>query len=115
MLWHMPLVPVAALDLGTLLPAATAAVAVAGIIFAALRYNREDASAVVAQQSTVLADMKSLNDELHESLVRARAERDALLLRVGECDARILDLNDQIAVLARAERELVEQIARLSP
>lgn len=57
-----------------LLPALTVAGGLAAAIFTALRFNRDDATAIVAQQHQVLDSMKSLNDELGEALDRQRAE-----------------------------------------
>ena len=37
---------------------------VAGIIFTALRYNRDDSTAVVQQQAQIVTGMHTLNDEL---------------------------------------------------
>jgi hypothetical protein len=45
-----------------------------GIVFGALRYNRDEAGKVVTQQAQVLADMKLLNDELQAALARARED-----------------------------------------
>ena len=38
-----------------------------GIIFTALRYNRDDTTAIVNQQAAITSEMKVLNDELHSS------------------------------------------------
>ena len=37
---------------------------VAGVIFTALRYNRDDSTAVIHQQAQIVTDMHVLNDEL---------------------------------------------------
>jgi hypothetical protein len=50
-----------------------------GIVFGALRYNRDEAGKVVTQQAQVLGDMKLLNDELGEALRRARQDTAAAL------------------------------------
>lgn len=49
---------------------------VGGLVFVALKYNREDATSVIGQQSSILADMKALNDELAGSLERCQKQRD---------------------------------------
>lgn len=90
------------MTLAAWLPLFTVALAAVGAVFAALRYNREDASAVVVQQSTVLADMKSLNDELGDAISRIRLERDELLVRVIECTQEVARGTEEIASL-RAE------------
>lgn len=74
-----------------------------GVLFGALRYNRDEAGKVVAQQTAVLTNMQSLNDELHEALNRARedadtarGERDALRLTVETCTNEIHGLRSEI-------------------
>jgi len=67
-----------------LLPALTAAAGLAAAVFTALRFNREDATAVVNQQKEVLGSMRSLNEELQAALDRVRAERDELRAEVTE-------------------------------
>jgi cell division protein FtsB len=49
-----------------------------GLVFGALRYNREESGKVISQHSIILADMRTLNEELHQALQRTREERDAL-------------------------------------
>ena len=39
-----------------------------GLIFTALRYRRDDTTAIVGQQSTVLHDFEALNAELRHQL-----------------------------------------------
>lgn len=62
------------MPLDALLPLLTACGGLSAAIFAALRFNRDDATAIVNQQKEVLAGMKGLNDELQEALDRERAE-----------------------------------------
>lgn len=88
------------------LPLFTVTIAAMGAVFAALRFNREDASAVVAQQSTVLADMKALNDELAEAAARIRTERDELLQRVTALGEQVADAAARIELLQEEIREL---------
>jgi chromosome segregation ATPase len=57
------------------LAAATVLAGLGALVFGALRFNREDAKSVVDQQSTLLSDMRSLNDELAEALERCRARK----------------------------------------
>jgi len=47
-----------------------------GIVFGALRYNRDEAGKVVSQQSTILDDMRDLMAEQQSALTNARVERD---------------------------------------
>lgn len=51
---------------------------VAGVIFTALKYNRDDTTAVLGQQNVILGEMKTLNDELRTTAAALREERDYL-------------------------------------
>jgi hypothetical protein len=62
--------------------------AIIGAIAVMLRFQREDASAAVKTQSTVLVDMKSLNDELIAALERCRTDRLACELELDELKTR---------------------------
>ncbi len=53
---------------------ATAVAGILGALYAALRFQREDAGAVVTQQAQVLAAMRGLNEELTKALARCREE-----------------------------------------
>lgn len=57
-----------------ILPALTVSGALAAAIFTALRFNRDDATAVVNQQKLLLDGMRDLNAELQGALDRSRAE-----------------------------------------
>ena len=72
-----------------LIPALTASGALSAAIFTALRFNRDDATAVVNQQKEVLASMKALNDDLQESLDRARSERDAAQTKLSVLEGQL--------------------------
>ena len=89
----------AAVPAGTWAPIALALAGLVGAVFAALRFNRDDATAVVAQQSTVLADMRSLNEELAEAAARVRLERDDLAAKIILLTAEIAALRVQITAL----------------
>jgi hypothetical protein len=85
--------PIAAIDatgVGTLL---LGLAGVIGAIAALAKFGREDESTAVKTQSTVLVDMKSLNDELIEALERCRTER----LRV-EQELRTISAREAILV-----------------
>lgn len=79
------------------LPVVTVILAVIGGVVAMLKFPQERASAVIAQQSTVLADMKSLNDDLGNTANRIRGERDELLAKVTELTTEIRDLRREIS------------------
>lgn len=94
-----------------LLAALTAIGGLGAVLFAALRFNREDAGAVVEQQSTLIGDMRALNEELQGALTRARqdldridAERTVALEAVEDltaahlhCTKTIADLEQRLA------------------
>lgn len=78
-----------ALTIDVVLPALTVSGGLAAAIFTALRFNRDDATAIVGQQRQVLDSMKALNDELAEALDRARADRAATLERNLELEKEV--------------------------
>ena len=49
---------------------------VASVIFAAMRWRRDDTTQIVTQQSTILNDMKLIDDEIRISADKLRSERD---------------------------------------
>ena len=51
-------------------------VGLAGVIFTALSWRRNDTTAVLGQQSQVLADIHVINDELRVTADSLRGERD---------------------------------------
>lgn len=62
------------MDLGSIIALVTGILGVAGLCFTALRFNRDDTTAVVSQQSGVLHDMATLNAELRQTNVDLRTE-----------------------------------------
>lgn len=68
---------------------------VAGLIFTALRYRRDDTTAVVNQQSTILTNMKTLLDAEEIQLRGVTQERDKLAVEVER-------LREQVDRLAEA-------------
>jgi uncharacterized coiled-coil DUF342 family protein len=69
---------------------------VAGLIFTALKYNRDDTTAVVNQQSTILGEMKTLNDELRTRTTELREERDELKTQVERLTTEIRALRSEL-------------------
>jgi len=57
---------------------------VLGVIFTALRYNRDDTTAIVSQQNTITTEMKMLNDELRMAVTTLRTERDECRAQLSE-------------------------------
>lgn len=77
-----------------------------GVVFGALRYNRDEAGKIVVQQTSVLTDMRGLNDELQEALQRTRGERDELLQQVRSCREEMAELRGQVKALQAALAEV---------
>jgi hypothetical protein len=65
-------------DVGGIIALVTGILGVCGLVFTALRFNRDDTTAAVATQSSVLHDMAALNDELRKTTTELRTERDEL-------------------------------------
>ena len=82
----------AAIDLVTALPLVIGVVGLGGLMFTALRFRRDDTSAIVSQQDTIFAEMRSLNVELRETTDRLRVERDALTVQVQQLTAQVQEL-----------------------
>jgi hypothetical protein len=97
-------------QLVALLPALVAAVlalaGTGGVIFVALRHNRDEAGKIVTQQTSVLGNMQALNDELSDALDRAReeatrfrTERDELMACVNGCREEMKFLREEVTRL----------------
>lgn len=67
-----------------------------GVVFTALKYNRDDTTAIVGQQSTILHDMSQLNEELHKSVQDLRSERDSLRGEVKALHEQVDRLSDEL-------------------
>ena len=80
-------------DTGTLLAIITGLCGLAGLVYTALHFNRDDAKALVDQQSAVLKDMGELNTDLRATVADLRTERDALRSEVA-------DLREQVQRLS---------------
>jgi septal ring factor EnvC (AmiA/AmiB activator) len=68
---------------------ALAGLGVAGLIFTALRFRRDDTTAVVTQQSTILNNMQALMEEQQRTLEDTRSERDRLRAEVTRLSGEI--------------------------
>lgn len=79
------------MSLGEAVTLIIALMGVAGVIFTALRYNRDDSTAIVAQQSHIVADMKLLNDELRTTVGRLKEENDELRRTVDRLTRKLPD------------------------
>jgi hypothetical protein len=78
----------AAIDFAQLTALAIGVFGLAGIVFTALRFRRDDTTAVVSQQAQITSEMKILSDELRASAERLRNERDACYAEVAELRSR---------------------------
>jgi len=95
----------AVIDIAQLVTLGIGVLGVAGLIFTALRWRREDTTAVLAQQDTVFTELRGLNEELRTSNEHLRAERDKL----REDNAR---LDGQVEVLRSELREARDELMR---
>lgn len=93
------------MDAGTGIAIATGIIGLAGLIFTALRYNRDDSTAAVNQQSTILSDMKLLNEELRKTAQDLKTERD-------ELKGQVTALTEQVEAMRSELRQAHEQLAR---
>lgn len=63
-------------DWVTALPIIIGIVGLAGLVFTAMRFGRDDTTAVVTQQAQITAEMQTLNNELRSTIDRLRDDRD---------------------------------------
>jgi len=80
-------------DIGAVIGLVIGLTGLAGTVFTALRWRRDDTSAAVSTQSTVLGDMAGLNDELRKAVTDCRTDRDRL---AGENEAMRRELRRQL-------------------
>lgn len=84
-----------------------------GILFGAVRYNRDEAGKVIVQQTSILTDMRALNDELIESLDRVRTERDAVRLDRDQLRNQLTECKEETRALRWQVKKLDTQIKDL--
>lgn len=68
----------------------------AGIIFTALRYRRDDTTALVGQQDTIVNEMKVLNEENRQAAAILREERNELRTQVERLTNEIAALREEL-------------------
>ena len=85
----------AAINLPQILALIIGLVGLAGVVFTALKFNRDDTTAVVSQQDTILNDMKLINEELRTTSKELREERDGLREQVAELTTQVEKLSDR--------------------
>jgi len=83
-------------DAGALIAIVTGILGLAGIIFTALKFNRDDTTSIVSQQSGVLKDMATLNDDLRATVSDLRSERDQLRGEVQALHEQVQRLTDEL-------------------
>lgn len=87
----------AAIDIASLLALAIGVIGLAGVLFTALRFRRDDTSAVINQQAAITAEMKTLSDEQRSTLAGVREERDRLRSEVDRLTGQIELLQAQLS------------------
>jgi uncharacterized coiled-coil DUF342 family protein len=92
------------------LPIVIGLIGLGGLVFTALRYRRDDTTAVVSQQSTILDNMKTLNGELRQTVTDLRTERDELKSQVDNLAGQVEALRVE---LRRAHGQLSGQMTSL--
>lgn len=79
----------------------------AGVVFTAMKFNRDDTTAVVGQQTQILTNMKTLNEELRLTAKELRDERDSLKSQVASLTGQVELLRTELnAAHARTTGQL---------
>jgi hypothetical protein len=86
--------PFAAVELAGLISLCIGIFGIGGLIFTALRFRRDDTTAIVSQQDVILKDMKVLNEELRTTASDLREQRDALQVQVEQLTAQVAKLSE---------------------
>ena len=87
---------IAAISWAEIIPTIIGLLGLSSLIFAALRYRRDDTTAVLNQQNTILTEMKTLNDELRTTTDSLRNERDQLKVQVTELTGQVETLTEEL-------------------
>jgi hypothetical protein len=85
----------AAIELAEVIPLIIGILGVTGLIFTALRYRRDDTTAVLSQQDTIMNEMKTINSELRTTATDLRTERDGLKVQVEELTRQVAKLRGE--------------------
>lgn len=96
--------PAAALDQA--LPLVGVAAGVLGLVFTALKFQRDQAGALVAQQHTIF-------EELGETADRLRAERDDCAEKLVELEEELARTQNRVRVLEGVATDLEKQVDAL--
>lgn len=87
----------AVIDIAQILALIIGLVGLGGVVFTALRFRRDDTTAVVTQQSTILNDMKGLNEELRITAASLKEERDACKQEVKGLRGELREARDHLS------------------
>lgn len=82
--------------LAATLPLVIGILGLGGLVFTALRFRRDDTTAILTQQNTIMGEMKTLNDELRTSVTSLREERDQLRTQVESLTGEITSLRGEL-------------------
>jgi hypothetical protein len=88
---------IAAVNLPQVLALVIGLVGLAGVIFTALRFRRDDTTAVVTQQSVIVNDMKTINEELRTTAASLKVERDACKQEVQGLRGELREARDTLS------------------
>lgn len=101
----------AALDVA--LPWATAAAAILGAVFTALRFNRDRFEGIVGQQDTILDEWRELHEELVADRERLVVERDRLEDALTAAREEAARLRGELEATRRTQRTLENRVEEL--
>ena len=72
-------------------------VGLAGVIFTAMKYNRDDTTSIVHQQDTLFNELRTLNDELRNTATSLREENAKLAEQVRQLTVQVEELRHERA------------------
>ena len=91
------MIPLAVINVSQAMALIIGLVGLAGVIFTALRFRRDDTTAVVNQQSVIVNDMKTINEELRTTSVSMKEERDACRKEVGGLRGELREARNKLS------------------
>ena len=96
----------AAIDWAQALPTVIGVCGLSGIIFTALRYRRDDTTAVLNQQEVIFNDMKTINAELRTTTVSLKQERDTLAAEVERLHVELREASNHPSQVTELHKKL---------
>lgn len=100
-------------DPATIVALITGIGALGTFLFAAMNRRRDDSTALISQQSLLVADMKVLHSELEAALARARSELLAAIIARDKATESLLTARESLDVCRTNTRLLSANIAKL--